>query len=157
MGIGVLYHISSKRIVYIIICLFIGGGLILAIINFQNIKNQLNAWKLLPEPEKLTELYFDNSSNLPTTYTPGQNQIFSFTFHNIEYVTVDYHYVVIEMNQTTGQSQTLTTGFDKLVQNQFKTVNVDTTLIDLGPRVEIVVSLPNVNESIDYWVNRSSS
>lgn len=59
-----------------------------------DIYNQLKIWKLVPLPEPLTELYFNNHISLPKVYTKGAKYPFSFTIHNIEYQTVDYRYKI---------------------------------------------------------------
>lgn len=123
----------------------------------QQIKNQLNDWKLLPEPEKLTELYFTHPNNLPATYRPGQTQTLSFTVHNIEHKTMTYHYKITEAGQNHQAPKTIRQGSFTLRQNQYRTVTASTTLADLGSRVKITADLPTANESIDYWVNRSSA
>jgi len=117
----------------------------------------MRAWKLLPEPEKLTELYFTRPNNLPTKYTPGQTQTVSFTTHNLEYQTVDYHYQITEQSQTTNQSQTLASGSFTLPQDIYHTTSVSIPTADLGPRVKVEVDLTNVNESIDYLLQRSGA
>jgi uncharacterized membrane protein len=138
------------------------GAIIIALITFgvadaHGIKNQLNSWKLLPQPERLTELYYVNPNSLPSTYTPGVNQKFGFTVHNVEYRNTDYTYQIEEENQAGSQTVTLQQGSFWLSQNQYKTIDENVNLSDLGPRVQIVVNLSNVNESIDYWANRSNS
>ena len=122
----------------------------------QQIKNQLNAWKLLPEPERLTELYFTSPNNLPNAYVPGQAQNVRFTVHNIEYQTETYQYKIVEQNQDSSQSQQLSSGSFTLHQDQYEGLNVGITPIDLGARVKITVELPTVNENISYWVERQT-
>ena len=117
----------------------------------------MRAWKLLPEPEKLTELYFTHPNNLPTMYTPGQSQTVSFTTHNLEYQTVDYHYVINEQSQTTNQSHTLASGSFVLPQNIYHNTSVNIPTVDLGPHVKLEVVLTNINESIDYLLVRSGA
>jgi hypothetical protein len=121
------------------------------------IKNQLNAWKLLPQPEPLTELYFTHPNNLPSTFTSGQSQTVSFTVHNIEYKTEVYPYSIVETSNNGAQSVTLANGSFTLQQNQYEKINRPATISDLGSRVKVEVNLPSVNESIDYWLNRSGS
>lgn len=135
----------------IVIVLSLGFGL------HQQIKNQLNAWKLLPEPEKLTELYFTNPNNLPTAYAPGQQQTVRFTTHNIEYQTEIYSYKIIEQSQDGSQSQLLSSGEYTLQQNRYQVQNVGITPVDLGTKAEIIIELPTVNENISYLVNRSGA
>ena len=131
--------------------------LILGLVFHQPIKNQLNSWKLLPEPERLTELYFTKPNNLPSTYTPGQSQTVSFTVHNLEYRTTAYPYQISEQNQADTQSQTLAQGQFTLKQNAYEHAVSTIVLPDLGSRVKVVINLPNLAESIDYWVSEGGS
>ena len=137
------------------------GGILLGLIiitasvsQAHAIKNQLNDWKLLPQPEKLTELYFNNSSHLPSTYSPETPQGFSFTIHNLQYQDEVYSYVVTEQNNDSTQSQTLTQGTIHLSQNQTRLTPISITPTDLGPRAKITVQLLGFNQSIDYWVDK---
>jgi uncharacterized membrane protein len=122
------------------------------IITAPAIKRQLNAWKLLPQPERLTELYFTSPNQLPASYTPGQPQTVSFTAHNLEYRTTNYTYQISEQNQAGSATQPLAAGSFVLGQNQYHTQAVRIPLANLGSRVKVEVALTNVNESIDYWV-----
>ncbi len=117
----------------------------------------MRSWKLLPEPEKLTELYFTNPNSLPTKYTPGQPQTVGFTVHNLEYATTDYKYKIIETSQDGSQSQTLASGSFGLLQNGYKKEAVNISTVDLGSHVKLEVDLENVNESIDYLLQREGA
>jgi len=138
------------------------GITIVAFITFSiadahGIKDQLNNWKLLPQPEHLTELYFTKPNNLPTTYNTTTDQSFGFTVHNLEYRATDYTYQVIEQSSDGSQTATLTQGSFWLKQNQYKTESENINLSNMGTRVKVVVDLTNVNESIDYWTNWSNT
>ena len=117
----------------------------------------MRRWKLLPEPERLTELYFTHPNSLPTKYTPGQQQTVAFTVHNLEYRTTTYHYQVTEQAQDGTSTQTLTSGSFTLTQNQFRSNALNITLTDLSQHVKVEVRLVNVNESIDYLLGRNGS
>lgn len=121
------------------------------------INHQLSGWKLLPEPEKLTELYFTQPNSLPKTYVPGQAQTVGFTVHNLEYQTTTYHYDIIESSLDNNQTQTLTTGSFTLNQNGYKQTSVNISTADLGQRAKVEVELVNQNESIDYLLDRSGT
>lgn len=131
--------------------------IILIIAFFPSIKRQMNAWKLLPEPEKLTELYFTHPNNLPSTYNPGQSQTVSFTVHNLEYQKMNYKYEIIEEADNSSQSQLLASGSFNLKQDQYNYPSFDVVPADLGQRVQIEIKLSNVSESIDYWVVKGNS
>ena len=118
------------------------------------IDRQLRRWQLLPEPERLTELYFTQPNSLPTHYTSGQTQTVNFTVHNLEYQTTDYHYQIVEQTADGSQSQTLASGRFSLPQNASKHQSVIITTADIGQNVKVEVRLVNVNESIDYLLDR---
>jgi hypothetical protein len=129
----------------------------LGVIFHSPIDRQLHSWKLLPEPERLTELYFTHPNTLPSSYTTGQAQTVSFTVHNLEYQTIDYRYVIIETNQDGSQSQTLANSSFMLPQNGYKKAAVNISTTDMGPHAKVEVELVNVNESIDYLLERNGA
>jgi uncharacterized membrane protein len=131
--------------------------IMLGIIFHKSIHNQLNDWKVLPEPEKLTELYFTHPNSLPTTYTPGQSQTISFTVHNIEYQTENYKYKITELASDGQKSQVLSRGKFTLPQDKYQHKSVNISTPDLGHHVKVEVTLTNLSESIDYLLNRSGS
>lgn len=122
----------------------------------QPIVNQLNSWKLLPEPEKLTELYFTKPNSLPTTYVPNQKQSINFTVHNLEYQTMTYKYAIVEESQDGKQVKTLDLNSFTIDQNQYQSVSFTGPLANLGSKAKVVIELPTVNESIDYLLTRSN-
>lgn len=121
------------------------------------IDHQMHRWKLLPEPERLTELYFTQPNNLPSRYTPGATQTVSFTTHNLEYRTTTYNYKIVEASQDTSQSQTLSAGSFTLPQNAYKQQSVTIPTADFGQHVKIEVMLTGQNESIDYLLTKAAS
>jgi uncharacterized membrane protein len=118
------------------------------------IDRQMHSWKLLPEPERLTELYFTNPNSLPTKYTPGQTQLVNFTVHNLEYRTTNYQYKITETSQDRKQSQSLAAGSFSLPQNGYQKAAVSIATVDFGPRTKVEVRLVNVGESISYWMQK---
>lgn len=121
------------------------------------IDRQMRRWKLLPEPERLTELYFTEPNNVPKSYTPGGMQTVKFTVHNLEYRNTTYTYQITEISQDGQKSSLLAMNSFTLEQNEYhkEAVNISTT--DLGPSVKVEVKLMNVNESIDYLLDREAS
>jgi uncharacterized membrane protein len=116
--------------------------------------DQLNAWKLLPQPERLTELYFTHPNSLPTTYSAGATQTVSFTVHNLEYRTTTYHYVISEQGDSVTTPTTISQGSFTLTQNAYAKPVVNIPLMDDGANAKITVTLAAQNESIDYLVTR---
>lgn len=139
---------------------FVAALVIFSVSQAAAIKRQLNNWKLLPQPERLTELYYENHTKLPTTYTPGTQQSFTFTVHNLEYRTTSYSYTVTQKSEDGTQSQQLSSGSFTLNQNAFKTQTISIAPTDLGGRVQIETSLliggpDSSTEAIHYWVTRN--
>lgn len=143
----------------------VGLGLlliVLAVVNYTALNRQLHSWKLLPEPERLTELYFDDHTHLPATYEPGLPQRFSFTVHNLEYQSITYHYQVLQSTEDGSRQTELTAGEFTLQQDQFKRQPLQITLQDNGIRSKISVKLSFVSKTsqpkevqvIHYWTAR---
>lgn len=144
------------------LALTFGGFVVIALIVLGSVfhgqvRAQLNDWKLLPRPEKLTELYFTHPNNLPQKYTPGDVQEVNFTVHNLEYKTVNYQFVIVEQTNGGNQSAVLSSGNFKLKQNQYKKLTQYVNTPDLGKNIKLTVKLTNVNESIDELQTRSQS
>jgi hypothetical protein len=145
---------------------------VLAIFNMGAINRQLHSWKVLPEPERLTELYYENHTKLPIAYTPDAAQSFAFTVHNLEYATTDYMYQVTQSSEDGTQTKELANGSFTLAQNLYHTQQITIAPVDLGPRSKVetviahqkpsqVAADKNGNrqtalesESIHYWVNK---
>lgn len=138
-------------VLFVVLVLAVLGGT-----HVQAIKNQLNDWKLLPRPERLTELYFTHPNNLPAKYTPGQTQKVSFTVHNLEYQKTTYHYAIVEASQNGSDQQQLDSGSFTLSQNQYARPMLDIALKDDGSAATISVLLRGQNESITYHVVRET-
>lgn len=120
------------------------------------INHQLHSWKLLPEPERLTELYFTDPNHLPSSYVPGQPQTVKFTVHNLEYRTTAYKYLITETSQDGKQSQQLADGTFSLPQNGYQKPVVNIPTVNLGPSVKVEVRLVGQNESIDYLLREET-
>lgn len=131
----------------------------------QAIYDQLYDWKLIPRPERLTELYFTDHTNLPTTYEPDETQIVKFTVRNLEYRTTDYTYVVGVLNDDeSDELLSRATGTFKLDHEQSKDMETPITITAKGPRAKVIVTiyyqgikfgeddLSDQEQSIHYWV-----
>lgn len=133
---------------------------ITAAFNMHAIKGQLDDWKLLPQPERLTELYYADHAKLPTTYTPGTEQKFSFITHNLEYQDTQYEYTVTQKSEDGTTTQPITKGTFKLRPDNIGTTPVTITPTDLGKRSQIEVQLTNTTtkqqQSIHYWVTSTN-
>ena len=152
---GVFLKDQWRRPVTGLTAIFIIVVVLIAVF-YTAIDRQLHHWKLLPNPQRLTELYFTHPNALPASYLPGQTLSVAFTVHNLEYQTTDYHYTITESNQNGAQAQILATGSFNLAQNQYHKINVNIPTIDDGNRAKVEVTLVNIHESIDFWVNEGA-
>jgi hypothetical protein len=116
------------------------------------ITNQLRSWRLLPQPESLTELYFTSPLSLPTHYRAGSAQPVAFTVHNLENQTERYNYAIVASTASGAPPQLLNSGSFVLEQGAYQHI-ADTVLLGpLGRRVKVSVTLINQNEAIHYWL-----
>lgn len=114
------------------------------------IYSQLNAWKLIPTPEKFTELYFQSSSNLPQVTVAGQPMSFAFTIHNVEGMKTLYPYVVY-FEYPDGSQFVITSGTVTLANDALTTISVTDTFLASNLTGKVVVDLPSLdNQSIDF-------
>src|ERR1051326_8496741 len=90
---GLSMHLTNRQLFKLASLLMIGVTLVVAVLIVFNlnktwVNNELVTLDLIPKPEKLTELYFNNGANLPGSATSNQVISFSFVIHNLE--TTDY-------------------------------------------------------------------
>lgn len=152
-----LEEIENKKNRYGLISVVIVLVIIGLIIFWQPIINQMHAWKLLPQPEKLTELYFNNPNSLPTTYSPNETQNVDFTVHNLEYQTIKYTYTINESAKVGQTGTILKTGTFTLNQNQYQKESDIISILPISNRVNISINLTSQNEDIDYWLTKSGT
>lgn len=138
---------------------FIGCLGFVTTINASSINRQLHAWKLLPEPERLTELYFTAHAKLPTTYTVGETQTVDFTVRNLEYRTVDYIYRITQSDASGNNAIELARGKVTLHHNQTTQPSAAVILTDFGAKSRVNVVLETgaanqANQTIFYTITK---
>lgn len=111
----------------------------------------LNTLKLVPEPERFTELYFENASFLPKETVEGVSDSFSFTVHNMEGATTTYPYRVY-FEYPSGHEVTFTENRVSLPDTASTTISVSHAFLASNERGMVVVSLTSLNQSIDFLV-----
>lgn len=157
---------NKKRIAY----LLFGFSLILLVVvgitQRAAITNQLHQWQVLPRPEQLTELYFEDHQKLPTTYHLESPEAVKFTTHNLEHQQVSYAYKLYAVSEDNKTRIELTSGSFTLAHNQRYIVSVAPAIPDLGQRVRVLVELQingvksptgditDYKQSIHYWVTK---
>ena len=105
---------------------------------------------LKPNKEKMTELYFEDHINLPTTYEPGHDYPFSFTIHNLEYKTTSYEYEIVAASAS--GSLVLSQNKTTLKHDEYKTFKETFNLATGSGRTNIQVHLIHKTPMISLWV-----
>src|ERR1700719_3597215 len=106
-------HLTNRQLFKLASLFMIGVTLVVTVLivfnlNRASIDNELVTLHLIPKPEKLTELYFNNSANLPDSAKSNQAISFSFVIHNLE--TADYQYVYEVSVDVNGTRHIVDTG-----------------------------------------------
>lgn len=141
---------TNVRIVAAIIVLF---SAVFVSYQFKNdIYAGLNALKLIPVPERFTELYFENSGNLPGVIITGQPIFFAFTVHNLEGRTMNYDYMVY-FESAKGDRVVLDSNAATIADGQSKTFFESHAFYWPLESGKIVVDLYRQNQQIDFMLN----
>jgi hypothetical protein len=149
-------HLTIKQL-FRLTSLLIGvtsvvSGLIFLNVNKNSVYNELIVLDLLPRPENTTELYFDNSANLPTFAASGKAIDFTFIIHNLE--NTDYHYTYSVFVNTNGTKRIVDSENVVVKNNDYYTRHEHFDLTNAFGSQEVVVELTNKQQSIDFWMER---
>lgn len=140
---------NTKYVIFLIIVVFIVVSAT-GILFKKQIIAQMNAWKLLPQPETFTELYFEDHLDLPKHLASGEQASFAFTVHNLEYEDVTYEYAVTAT--ASGSATLMDTGSFMLKQDEYKTIPESFALKKSSARTQVTVTLKNKQQSIHFWI-----
>jgi hypothetical protein len=148
----------GRKQLFKLVFLLIGIALVVNVLFFLNfnrafVHNELIALDLLPKPETMTELYFTNNVNLPSTVTGNQTISFSFVIHNLE--MTDYQYVYNVSVNVNGTKHVVDSGRVLVKNDQYYVKNEKFELTSSPGKQEVVVELTNMQQSIDFWVGDS--
>jgi hypothetical protein len=147
-------HLTNKQL-FKLAPLLIGVAFVIAMLIFINLNrasvyNELFALDLIPKPEKLTELYFNDNANLPASVTSNQAVSFAFVIHNLE--TTDYQYTYDVFVNANGMKQIVNSSKVLVKDNQYYVKKEQFKLTKLTGRQKVVVELTNKQQSIDFWI-----
>lgn len=143
---------KSKIYPIFAVAILCGIALGIALFSSQSIVNQLRKWDVLPRPDNVTELYFAKPSYLPVTYSPSQPVNFDFIVANRTSETQIYTYNVVAVPEQSMQADAFTKSSVTVPPGQQVTQSVALPVAHQG-RVKIEVSIPDLNQSIHFWVN----
>lgn len=134
------------------------------------IAKQLDDWQVLPKPklQRLSELYFASAASLPASVKPGVGQRLSFTVHNVEHRTTQYHYRVLAVSGDGSVARPLRNGALTLSHDRSQDVTLMISLPPIGSQVAIKVELEyeavkpegtlgTQKQSIHHWVHMTGS
>ena len=144
-----------KKYSYISVLVIVLVLVFTAFINKKIIVTQLNDWQLLPQPERFTELYFEDHLNLPQSVIAGEEMEFKVIVHNLEYRRFEYDYeVTVDKPKTATRVNTDNFSLDhdkyKIISMRFP-LELDESTTSAKTKVE--VKLLNKNQSIHFWTN----
>ena len=150
-------HPTSKMLFRLISLSMMGvilvvGMIVIFNINRVPIDNELTDLDLLPKPEKLTELYFNDSADLPGSATGNKVISFAFVIHNLE--TTDYQYVYNVYVNVNGTRHIVDSAKVLVKNNQYYVKNEKFNLMNSPGSQEVVVELINIHQSIDFWIGK---
>ena len=145
---------AKKNKIYPIFAVAIVCGIALgvAIFNSQPIIDQLRRWDVLPEADNVTELYFAKPTYLPDTYSPSQPVNFDFVVSNRTSASQSYTYNVVGVPEHSMRADSFIKSSVDIPPGQQITQSVALPVAQQG-RVKIEVSIPDLNQSIHFWVN----
>jgi len=141
-----LFKLASLLIGVIVVI----GMLVFFSLNRASVYNELVTLDLIPKPEKLTELYFNNNANLPSSVTSNQVISFAFVIHNLE--TTDFQYTYDVSVNANGTRYIVDSGNVLVKNNQYYVKNEQFNLMNSTGSQEVVVELTNKQQSIDFWI-----
>lgn len=114
------------------------------------INNEASVLKLIPTPERFTELYFADPATIPTSTTEGKIMSFAFTVNNLEGVTVTYPYASY-FEYPNGVRVVFASGTITLADGASTTIKVAHMLKTSNLVGKVVVDLPSLNDQqIDF-------
>ncbi len=113
------------------------------------------AGKLKPNPERFTELYFEDHTLLPKNALNNTVYDFSFTVRNLEYTPMEYPFKVF-IEPENGERQILDEGSFYLNHDEYKTIVESFKILSTDRRVKVTVELIDKKQVIHFWMEAES-
>jgi hypothetical protein len=144
---------TIRPLISIVLALIVLGGILYAF--HTPLNNELVALKLVPIPQKFTELYVANYTSLPTQVYPGLMVPISFSIHNVEGKETTYPYVIYTVS-TDGSTTTVATATTTIANNGVWTVSIPYTFITAATSTEFFIDLPDQNQDLHFKLPRTN-
>lgn len=103
------------------------------------------------QSEPVTELYFENHSQIPENIKRNIPYDVAFTIHNLE--NQDMHYTYEVFINTNTQKQMIASNAILVKKDTSRTIHERVTFTQFFIQSEVVVNLINKNQQINFWVN----
>jgi len=154
----------SRQIFSIVLCCLMALGFVAYATYSSAVAQQLTNWKVLPQPERLTELSFLDYNQLPDRFRDGDIQTFSFRIHNLEQRSTTYHFTVMAI--AAEQEQVLSSGSLTLPNKATHDITQTVIVPALNRRVQVEVRLhydgigrgqnspTSQTQAIRYWLDK---
>jgi hypothetical protein len=121
---------------------------------FQNqVAKGLNALSLLPQQERITELYFVNAESIPKNYNPNTDFQIRFRITNRSDQGRTYTYIIAQSSNGLDTTD-LYKGQVTLAPSESKTLDQTIRLKDTGQKTQINVGLENMPQRINAWLTK---
>jgi hypothetical protein len=143
-----LKKLASFLIITLLVLVVAG---IFIYVNRTELYTEMNRLDLVPKPEALTELYFNDYAELPKTTVANQPISFSFTIHNLEGATTTYPYTV-SFVYPDGTNNVFASSSVAIPNNGSDSVTIDYVFPQSNLTGSVVVNLTNLNQQIDFIV-----
>lgn len=139
---------NAKAFTVLVIVVLIAAGI--AVYQVRNTRVFVDA--TTHQPERYTELYFNDPTTLPSTVARGTKLSVGFSAHNVEARGMNYTYTISYITNKGAVLATEQGGF-RLSNGSSKTITNDITIPKTySGAAEIQVELTNINQSIHFWV-----
>lgn len=160
----IVVRLLSRPVISIALCCLLALGFISYAAYSSVVAQQLTNWKVLPRPERVTELSFLHSNQLPDRFRDGDIQTFSFRVHNLEHRATTYHFTVKAI--AAEQEQLLTSGSVTLPDEAARNITQTVIVPALNRRVQVEVRLryegigrgqdapSSQTQAIRYWLDK---
>lgn len=126
----------------------------------------MDQWRLLPRPERVTELYFTDHRQLQDRTSFDAPQIVEFTVNNLEHQATTYTYTLSVVSEDSPEERQLSRDSFSLAHDRSKSI---ANSVDLPPHKRAVIkvdleykSIANGDDtasaqrqSIHYWTTDS--
>ncbi|NTW14235.1 MAG: hypothetical protein HGA31_04370 [Candidatus Moranbacteria bacterium] len=145
--------LAKRRSVMIAAMLIITAVVFFTYLKRDAIYAQMNAWLLIPKPERFTELYFSDHTNLPKRVSAGDRMRFSFVIVNHEGNARSYGYSV-HLIGAENVDPIVVRDVTDVASEESKEVQVGFDVPERFETGEVVVQLTDMSQQIHFWINK---